>query len=397
MKTRVLKQTVKSIFFRTMARALFVAATKQHIGKTSTCSGLVAGLKERFKNVGYIKPVGQQHVPVETKEGTTIRVDKDVRLFKEFFDLNHIEYPDMSPLIVPSGYTRDFLDGKVSSQTQHDTIKRAYDAVAARSDFTVIEGTGHCGVGSIIEMDNAKVASLLGVDMVLVCDAGIGSSFDELELNRLVCNQYGVRIKGVVLNRVQPEKLEDVKTYMTKALRKWNVPVCGLIPWNPYLDSPTMMDFELLFKARLVSGQKNRLRHFNMRRLMATSLNRFTNVIGMEAYSRTLWVTHGSRRDLLMVLVDHARSCKAQGGEWLGGLILAGADETSGSTELEQEDIIKALKETDTPVLIVKDDVTRALSKVSKYVAKLSPDDQSRTRAAVQHIKSCLDFDLLLA
>jgi len=29
------------------------------------------------------------------------------------------------------------------------------------------------------------------------------------------------------------------------------------------------------------------------------------------------------RRDLLMVLVDHARSCKAQGGEWLGGLILA--------------------------------------------------------------------------
>lgn len=27
----------------------------------------------------------------------------------------------------------------------------------------------------------------------------LGSSFDELELNRLVCNQYGVRIKGVPL------------------------------------------------------------------------------------------------------------------------------------------------------------------------------------------------------
>ena len=45
-------------------------------------------------------------------------------------------------------------------------------------------------------MDNARVAALLGVDMVLVCNAGIGSSFDELELNRLLCEKHGVNIKG---------------------------------------------------------------------------------------------------------------------------------------------------------------------------------------------------------
>ena len=38
--------------------------------------------------------------------------------------------------------------------------------VAKASDVTVCEGTGHCAVGSIVGLNNAKVASLLGADMV---------------------------------------------------------------------------------------------------------------------------------------------------------------------------------------------------------------------------------------
>jgi BioD-like phosphotransacetylase family protein len=45
-------------------RPIFVGATKQHVGKTSTSLALMSGLKKRFDKVGFIKPVGQQHVPV---------------------------------------------------------------------------------------------------------------------------------------------------------------------------------------------------------------------------------------------------------------------------------------------------------------------------------------------
>jgi BioD-like phosphotransacetylase family protein len=44
-----------------------VAATKQHVGKTSTSLALLSGLQKRFDKVGFIKPVGQQHVPVYSK------------------------------------------------------------------------------------------------------------------------------------------------------------------------------------------------------------------------------------------------------------------------------------------------------------------------------------------
>ena len=36
------------------------------LGKTSTCLALISGLKKRFRKVGFLKPVGQQHVSVHS-------------------------------------------------------------------------------------------------------------------------------------------------------------------------------------------------------------------------------------------------------------------------------------------------------------------------------------------
>ncbi|MCB1110841.1 MAG: AAA family ATPase, partial [Chlamydiia bacterium] len=58
-------------------KAFFIAATGQHVGKTTTCLGLVSGLMKKYKNVGFIKPIGQEHVEIETG----VHVDKDVVLF----------------------------------------------------------------------------------------------------------------------------------------------------------------------------------------------------------------------------------------------------------------------------------------------------------------------------
>ena len=72
-------------------RPIFVAATRQHVGKTTTSLALISGLQKRFGKVGFIKPVGQQHVEVKSGKGDnneTLRVDKDVCLVKEHFHLD---------------------------------------------------------------------------------------------------------------------------------------------------------------------------------------------------------------------------------------------------------------------------------------------------------------------
>ena len=82
----------------TKPRPIFVAATKQHVGKTTTSLALMSGLQKQFDKVGFIKPVGQQHVTVHSPSmGCDVRVDKDICLLKEQFHLDHIDYTDMSP------------------------------------------------------------------------------------------------------------------------------------------------------------------------------------------------------------------------------------------------------------------------------------------------------------
>ena len=52
-------------------KPIYVAATKQHVGKTTTSLALMAGLQKRFPKVGFIKPVGQQHVTVHSDSKLT--------------------------------------------------------------------------------------------------------------------------------------------------------------------------------------------------------------------------------------------------------------------------------------------------------------------------------------
>ena len=74
----------------------------------------------------------------------------------------------MSPVIIPRGYTKQYVDGEILFEEQVQKVKTAMSNVASQSDCVLIEGTGHCAVGSIVGLNNAKVASILGADMVLM-------------------------------------------------------------------------------------------------------------------------------------------------------------------------------------------------------------------------------------
>ena len=254
-----------------MRKAVFVASTGQHIGKTTTCLALVAGAEKLLGagEIGFCKPVGQKHVVVDGD----LKVDKDVVLFKHQFKLDKCAYKDLSPVVMPAGYTRDFLDGKIKEGDQITAVERGFRAISSRHKFTVVEGTGHCGVGSIVNLDNAKVASILGLSIVLVVNGGLGSAFDDLALNRLACAHHGVKIKGVIVNKVVPSKVEMIRDYISRALMRWDVPLLGVVPDGPYLSQPSMLDFEELFKSKLLAGQEDVLRHYDSTALVSVSFH----------------------------------------------------------------------------------------------------------------------------
>jgi dethiobiotin synthetase len=129
---------------------IYVAATRQHVGKTTVSLALMSGLQQRFKGrVGFLKPVGQHSLTVTDIDGQQVNVDKDAALIKQHFQLDHLSYQHTSPVLIPPGYTRDFLDGLITSKQQTDLIQEAYKIIKGSCDVVLCEGTGHVAVGSI--------------------------------------------------------------------------------------------------------------------------------------------------------------------------------------------------------------------------------------------------------
>jgi dethiobiotin synthetase len=252
-------------------RPIYVAATRQHCGKTTVCLALMSGLRKRFPHVGFMKPVGQQYVLApapgssdgDSGSSSAVPIDKDVVLMKNHFRLDDADYKLMSPIIVQRGYVKDYIDGKIHHREQLARIQEAYTCLAESNDIILCEGTGHVAVGSVLGLNNAQVAKLIGADMVLVTNGGIGSSFDDLELNRLVCEHYGVNIAGVIINKVKPDKVNQTRDYMTRALSRLNLPVLGCVPDRPFLGCVALADLERLFGVQLISGSDQRMKHYS--------------------------------------------------------------------------------------------------------------------------------------
>lgn len=359
-------------------RGIFIGATGQNVGKTTLCLGMIAALKKLYPKLSFMKPVGQVHRKVEGG----VLVDKDVVLFKEHFDLP-TPYPLMSPVIVPQGFTRSVIDQEVSTSHLESSILEAYEKLQESSDMLVVEGTGHVGVGSIIHLSNAHVASLLNLDMVIIAKGGLGSAFDELALNKALCDAKGVKIRGVILNKVWEAKREMIMDYMQRALRKWNIPLLGAIPYNRYLSTPSMEDFETLFRTKMLSGEDYHYRHFEAIRLVATSVETFREML----FPDQLIVTPATREDIISVVIEKREDTQTKPER---GLILTGR-------RAPGEAIVRKLKEANIPALYAPFSTFDAMRMItSSFTPKIERKDTRKVERAIQLVENYLDVNRLI-
>lgn len=359
--------------------ALFIAATGQNVGKTTICLGIIAHLQKRFGEIGFIKPVGQQHVKIEEN----ITVDKDVELFKKHFRLT-ASWSDMSPVIIPSGFTRDFLDEKINERTMHKKIIESFEKIYSKSDYTIVEGTGHIGVGSIVNMDNAKVASELGLNVVIIASGGLGSAHDELAMNINMCHRYGIKVQGVILNKVLDDKRDMIQNYFPKSLKKWGIPLIGCIPYNTLLNTPAIKDFEILFRTSLLSGESHRYRHFQNTRLVAGSVEAFRQ----EMQPNELIITPASRDDIIVASLEKHREYNRKGQDYQGGMILT-------SIHPPSESILKEIQKENIPILYTPLCSYDAMKMITGFVSKIRTEDTLKVDQAIKLVEENIDFDLL--
>src|ERR1051326_5174740 len=225
---------------------VFIAATRQNDGKTTTSLGLIAALQQHYPRVGYIKPVGQRFVEIAEQ-----KIDEDTVLMDSVYRLN-CPLVDMSPIAVEPDFTRKYLQSS-NNEALVKKIQNAFDRVAWEKDFVLCEGSGHAGVGSVFDLSNAQVAKTLGAKVIIVTQGGIGKPIDEVSLNQALFEKEGVEIIGVILNKVLGQKIDYITDFARRGLKRKGLELLGVVPHQPMLTQPTMELIREELKAELLN------------------------------------------------------------------------------------------------------------------------------------------------
>lgn len=355
-------------------KKVFVAATGQDQGKTTVSLGLMAAFKKACPPVGFIKPVGQRYV-----ECDGVRVDEDVALMRSIFP-SDCGLGDMSPVTVGRSFTRDYIrEPKPDALSKR--ILDSFERMAAGKGSVVIEGTGHAGVGSVFDTSNADVAHLLGADVILVAGGGIGRPIDEVMLNQALFADRGVRLIGVILNKVIPAKLDAIRQAVTAGLRRKGIDLLGCIPYEADLAKPSVRQVLEEIDGEMINGEDS----------LGNVID--TVIVGAMAAHRAmeyirpgcLLITPGDRDDLILA----ALSTCSSGNNDIAGLLLTGGVRP-------QKNTLAMISRTGIPVILIKSDSYTAASAVHSLKVKIQPTDAAKTALASRIVREYVDLPHIL-
>ncbi len=226
---------------------VYITGFRQHAGKTFTSLGLISLLRKIMDPslIGYLKPVGQELV--ELPDGK--KIDKDAILIERFSKIPDIDLDSISPVRLGSGFTKKYL----KSENHLEETRKLEDAILksvnklSNKRVIIAEGSGHPGVGGIVGLSNADVSNLIDADIIFLSGGGIGKALDMLEVDLSYFLYKKSRVRGLIFNKLIPEKIESVKGFITEELlnKKYGafggpLRILAFLPEVDFLSKPSM-------------------------------------------------------------------------------------------------------------------------------------------------------------
>ena len=368
-------------------RQLYLAATGMNRGKTTVSLGLLAALFARGLRTGFIKPVGQRYAIVDG-----VPADEDAILMKSVYDLPD-PLADLSPVHIPRGFTKAYIAGTVVDDLPA-RIRSAWQRVSVDRDVLLVEGTGHAGVGSVVDLSNAAVARMLGARAIIVSEAGVGRPIDEIVLNHALFSRHGVEVAGAVVNKVDGEGHPSLVGTLEKGLRRHGIELLGVLPYRPLLSNPTLSMLREQMRGELLHPGPDLAIAIEHVYIGAMQPGHVLERVG----SGSLLIVPGDREDVIGTMVTATLVGAPSGGsgaqsgrrrQTLAGIVLTGGYRPS-------ERVIEAIRHADLFAYLVAEDTYAAASAVHDLLVKTHPDDVDKIEEIQRLVAEHLDVDRIL-
>jgi len=364
-----------------MARKIFIAATGQNCGKTTTSLSLMHLAKKKYDRVGFIKPLGPKLINYKGRD-----VDMDAALIAKVYGLDQ-DLELMSPVVLHPDTTRKVLAGEISRESLMEQAKEAFAIMDEKYDFLIIEGAGHSGVGAVVGLNNAVIAQMLGAPVMMVAGGGIGNVIDAVHLNLALFREAGAKVVGILPNKLFAEKRERTLNYLRMSFGREGMAVVGGFNFSPILAHPTLRHVANVLgasvlgaKMRATKVQSSEICHHIQ--LGAASCQRVIDILKKS----TLLLVTGSRDELLVTLASlyHIHEYRQK----LAGVLITGTSDISPMTQ-------KIIDDSDIPYIRCPELTANVFSTLMDDVSKITADDNQKITLVQSLADKEIDFEAI--
>lgn len=249
----------------------------------------------------------------------------------------------------------------------------------------VVEGTDFISSNLNMEFDgNIAIAKNLGIPTVIIT-RGDGKSVQEIvdvavSTTRSFLDE-GVHILTVIANKLDPDKVEEVRVELSKALPKEIIVTC--IPAATDLDSPTMKEIFQSVGGKVLLGEHLLSNQVDSSIVGAMQLHNCLSRLSRN----TLIVTPGDRGDIILGALQANLS---KNYPKVAGLVLTGG-------LLPEENIMNLMQGLDTvlPIILVKTGTFKTVTNVANTKARISTDTTDKIALAISIFDKFVDVKTL--
>ena len=354
--------------------SIYITTTEPYSGKSLVSLGVMELLLRRTPHVGIFRPV----IEVPPDKGR----DKNIDLLLTHFDLD-LDYEETYAFY--RYQVQDMIaEGRYDEVL--DTIIEKYKALEEKTDFVLCIGSDFEDGSSAMEFNyNADIARNLG-SPVLIVTSGVGESIDEIinevKIAREAYEDSGCQVLGVVVNRTDPELIDDLLEALEEEMPGENALV-SVIPARDMLSSPTMREVAQHMDARVLYGadQMENLAYHNL--IIAMHIANYLP----HLRANSLLITPGDRSD---VILSALQAHQSQNYPKIAGLLLTGGLKPPDSVDL----LLTGLSDL-VPILSVPMDTYQTAMRIGSVRSYITADSQAKIRLSLRLFDRHVDTDAL--
>lgn len=321
---------------------IIISSLDEKSGKTTVALAIA---KLSNMKVGYMKPIGDNPIYKEKRVE-----DYDAIIFKEIFKIEN-EACEMCLGLRHSKILHFYED------IEKEFMDR-YNRLSTEKELFIIEGGEYLWRGCSLKLDAISISKKINADIIFVVSGDFFEMVDEIDY----LSKQNLQIKGIILNRVEEEEAEKMKTEIeNRGLR-----FLGYLPIIEELKAMKVRYIAEKLFANIVAGEKGLDKYVKNIFIAALSASEIKRHPDFKKENKLI-ITGGDRADVITACIEDGTS----------GIILT-------NNIVPSANILAKANEKEIPLLSVRPDTYTVAKLVENILPTILPEEENKIKEIVR-------------